>query len=119
VSGPKETAYDEQIAPLMRTIIAVCKVHNINMAATFALDHRGEESESEEGVDEPLYCTTVISVDESDAKGYRRVLDCRRVMHPPEPRLFAFTITNASPHHSPVTEPEMATGVDVGGEGGA
>jgi hypothetical protein len=25
----------------------------------------------------------------------------------------------SSPHHSPVTEPEMATGVDLGGEGGA
>ena len=34
----KEEIYDEQIAPLMDTIIQVCKEHKINMLADFDLD---------------------------------------------------------------------------------
>lgn len=92
MSGPKESAYDEHISPLIGKVIELCKAHGINAAMTFALDHRGEESDTVEGMDEPLYCTTVLPVDESDAKGYRRVNDCRRVMYPPAP-FVALTIT--------------------------
>ena len=95
MSGPKEAAYDEHISPLIGQVIGLCKEHGINAAMTFALDHRGEESDTEEGVDEPLYCTTVLPVDESDAKGYARVVACRKVMIPPSPPFIAMTIRTA------------------------
>lgn len=34
----KEQVYDEQISPLMETIIDICKAHKIAMIADFALD---------------------------------------------------------------------------------
>ena len=71
---PKEYAYDALIAPLMNEIISVCKAHNINMAATFVLDPNPDED------DRPLCCTTVLPVDKEDEAGYRRVMECRRVM---------------------------------------
>lgn len=40
--GPKEKIYDEQIAPLMTQIIAICKEHGLGMHATFVLD--GEDT---------------------------------------------------------------------------
>ena len=91
MSGPKETAYDAEIRPLMSRIIAVCKEHKINMAATFALDMADEEAR-EQGHEGPMMCTTVLPVDESDADGFKRVMDCRRVMYPPKPTLLAMTI---------------------------
>lgn len=36
--GPRETVYDEQISPLIKKIIAVCKEHSIPMLADFELD---------------------------------------------------------------------------------
>lgn len=86
---PKEVAYDEHISPLMEKIIAFCKEHKINMAATFALD------QNESG--EPLYCTTVLSsVDEADEAGTKRMLECYRVMQP-RPAFMAFTIISNKP----------------------
>lgn len=94
MSGPKETAYDQRIAPLMTQIIALCHEHKINMAATFALDPNHSE-ECYDGCDceEPIYCTTVLGVDESDKPGHQRILACRTVMCPPNPYFAAFTIT--------------------------
>jgi hypothetical protein len=34
----KEHVYDQQIAPLMEQIIAICKAHSINTHASFLLD---------------------------------------------------------------------------------
>jgi hypothetical protein len=85
----KEAAYDEHISPLMAQVIALCKEHKINMAETFALDHR------EDG--EPLYCTTLLqAVDPDDAPGIERVRQLRRVMYP-KATLMAFTIHGAKP----------------------
>jgi hypothetical protein len=50
--GPMERAYDDEIAPLMKQIIAACKRAGIPMIAQFQLD------EKDNG--EPLYCTTNI-----------------------------------------------------------
>lgn len=84
----KEQAYDEHISPLMTKVIALCKEHKINMAATFALDH------NEDG--EPLYCTTVLhDVDKDDAPGINRMQECRRVMYP-KPFFAAFTIVGGA-----------------------
>ena len=83
---PKEAAYDDLVSPLMAQIIALCKEHKINMAATFAL---GPAADSENG--DPLYCTTVLDVDKSEPKEIERILQCRRVMYP-RASFMAFTI---------------------------
>ena len=89
--GPKEAIYDAEIAPLMKRIIATCKAHGINAAATFVLDP-DEDSGS------ALRCTTVLPVDKSDEEGHAHILKLREVMCPPKPQLFAFTImTGAKP----------------------
>lgn len=78
----KESAYDEHIAPLMKQVIALCKEHKINMAATFALDP------NEDG--DTLFCTTVLhDVDPDDAPGIERMRECRRVMYP-QAKVWAF-----------------------------
>jgi hypothetical protein len=75
IDTTKETAYDEHISPLMTRVIALCKEHKINMAATFALDHNDEG--------QPIYCTTILhDVDKTDAPGIERMQQCRRVMYP-------------------------------------
>ena len=53
MSGPKETVYDEQIDPLMKRIIALCKEHQIQMVASFALDQSQED-------DSQVMCSTFI-----------------------------------------------------------
>jgi hypothetical protein len=57
--GPREIAYDTEIAPLMKKIIAACKAHGIPMLADFALD--GD-----------MQCTTAILVDKDDPPQYFR-----------------------------------------------
>jgi hypothetical protein len=84
---PKEAAYDDHVSPLMTQIIALCKEHSINMAATFAL---GPAPDSES--DEPLYCTTVLDLDRSAEKEIERIQQCRRVMYPPRADFAAFII---------------------------
>lgn len=81
----KERIYDDQISPLMAQIIKVCRDNNINMATTFSLDF-------DEEAEETLFCTTVIPIDESDEEGMSRIVACRKVMYPPEPQSFAFTV---------------------------
>lgn len=84
MTGPKEIAYDEQIAPLMAQIIALCKEHKINMAAQFALDANEDDGE-------PLFCTTCLPVDKKDEIGHERIVKLGRVMKP-SPQFAAFTI---------------------------
>jgi hypothetical protein len=82
---PKETIYDAEISPLMGQIIAICKQHKINMAATFSLDF-------DQGLDETLFCTTILPVDRADTDGYQAMQECRRVMELPA-SVYAMTIT--------------------------
>lgn len=51
--NPKETAYDNVIAPMMTAIIAACKEHDIGLAATFQLDFIN----TDEGY---MNCSTVV-----------------------------------------------------------
>lgn len=50
----KEEIYDNEIALLMKQIIAVCKRENLPMAAQFYLKEEHEET------GEPMFCSTVI-----------------------------------------------------------
>lgn len=84
---PKETAYDEQIFPLMEQIIAICKEHKINMTAGFSLG-------LDPGVDESLFCTTCLaSIDPFDVVGTERMLEARRALLHGSNQMVAITIT--------------------------
>ena len=50
----KEKVYDDEIAPLMKQIIEICKREQLPMTAQFYL----QEEREDDG--EPMYCTTVI-----------------------------------------------------------
>ncbi len=78
--GPKEAVYDNQIAPLMAQIIALCKEHKINMIADFCL---GPEADADaDGFGQDVFCTTSLPVDASDEAGVKRVNDVYRVLRP-------------------------------------
>lgn len=58
--GPKEKAYDDQIAPLMTQIITIAKEAGIPLLASFELDDDPESG--------PLACTTFILPGEASDK---------------------------------------------------
>lgn len=52
----KEKIYDEEIAPLMKQILEICKKNGIQMAAQFYLQDAEANPDGE-----PLYCTSFIN----------------------------------------------------------
>lgn len=86
-TGPKETVYDAEIAPLMKRIIATCKDAGISIHASFHLD--GD-----------LCCTTHIAA--PDNEDTDEAHDARQsfinkyeplARRATTPALFAYTIT--------------------------
>jgi hypothetical protein len=57
VTWDKEAIHDEQIAPLMTQIIAICKEHNIPMVAQFQYQDTEESG--------PGYVTTTLPIGEA------------------------------------------------------
>lgn len=53
----KEAIYDEQIAPLMTQIIAICKEHELPMVAQFQYANTEEDG--------PAYCSTALTFAEA------------------------------------------------------
>lgn len=53
----KESIYDEQIAPLMKQIIEICKAEQLPMNAQFYLKQQHPEADEENGA---MYATTSI-----------------------------------------------------------
>ncbi len=89
MTGPREKAYDEKIAPLMTEIIKVCKEHKIPMIASFELD-------LDRGQDNPLMCTTILLEDpkivhSSDLK------KAAQILRPNKP-IWAIATTIVGPH---------------------
>jgi hypothetical protein len=68
--GPKETVYDNEIAPLMTKIIEISKRENIGMHATFFLDR----FEGEDGEPDQHMCSTHIEHEDNDDIGRLRNL---------------------------------------------
>ncbi|MDO7908448.1 hypothetical protein Q5741_18770 [Paenibacillus sp. JX-17] len=50
----KEEIYDNEIAPLMKQIIEICKREQLPMTAQFYLKEQAEDT------GDPMYCSTVI-----------------------------------------------------------
>ena len=65
LKSDKEKIYDEQISPLMRQIIEVCKEHKIPLFANFGFDPV-PHVEDEEGRYPADRCTTSLMGDEYD-----------------------------------------------------
>lgn len=80
-----EAVYDEQIAPLMTQIIAICKEHKIPMFASFLYSRLDDD----EGTNN--FCTTLVNEDPHSKELQR----CNDIVHNglPENRLMAFRIT--------------------------
>lgn len=53
----KESVYDEQIAPLMKQIIEICKKEELYFVSQFYLKQEREDAEHE---NQAMYCTTAI-----------------------------------------------------------
>lgn len=86
-----EAIYDEQVAPLMAQIIAICKEHGVPMVATFQLNDGNADDPEGDGVG-PLCCTTAILPEGCDPK----LVDAYRVMKngwQAVPSMFAMTVT--------------------------
>ena len=69
----KEKLYDDHISGLMDQIIAACREHKINVAAQFSLGFDDDQGEM-------LYCTTVMTPDQSDVDGVAQIMRVRRTM---------------------------------------
>lgn len=68
-TGPKETVYDNEISPLMKQILDLCKANNINMVAVFYLDPvQGCEEET-------IRCKNLLARDRADKVGHAEVRD--------------------------------------------
>jgi hypothetical protein len=75
--GPKERVYDEQISPLVKQVIALCKEHNINAFMTFALD---PNPELDRGL---LRCTSCLMLDREDPAGWQMLSELHAVIASP------------------------------------
>jgi hypothetical protein len=81
----RESVYDEQISPLMRQIIAICKANGIPMFASFVFAPE-------------RFCTTNLPGPEDDA-ACARLARCNAEVASSDVSVLAITITT-------VTEPE-------------
>lgn len=79
----KEDVYDEQIAPLMAQIIAICKEHRIPLVAQFNYAATDEDG--------PSFCTTIIPASALDRDDDGQSQRMARVAKPP-PSFMALTV---------------------------
>lgn len=91
----RERVYDEQIAPLMRRVIATCKAHDIPMVFSAQLndDRAGDTDVDDNGEPIPeFYCTTILvnGGDEGDfANTGAKMMRASGHMRPDSPLSFA------------------------------
>lgn len=65
--GPKESAFDAHIRPLVDEVLRLCKEHKINFATYFALDEMLPNV--------VLQFRQALAVDETDLTGAKTVVD--------------------------------------------
>lgn len=76
----KEQIYDEQVAPLMKQVLSVCKEHKIAMVAQFAVPTED---------DPDLLCTSALLDDQYEP--HPHMIAALRVLKP-SPQAFSITI---------------------------
>ena len=79
----EEKAYDEKIGPLMTQIVAICREHNIPMAAQF--QYQDTEAEG------PGFCTTTLPFDGRTAPRLSGIMNAMKA-----PRAVALTETRVT-----------------------
>ncbi len=84
--GPRETAYDEKIFPLMKQIIEICKEHEIPHVCCFELDDQAEEGEDPD----IIFCSTAYV----PKTAHKTIKEAFHAVRKKEPEIFAFTITS-------------------------
>lgn len=96
-----ENVYDEQIAPLMTKIIAICKEHRLPMLASFQYQRDADEGEG--------FCTTTLPFDERIlAEHFSRAMNL--LSRSPGPRMSTITVVKADGSK----EVTMIAGLDGG-----
>ncbi len=83
-----EQVYDEQIAPLMAQVIAICQKHRMPLMASVTYAHGGDTGDGVQRM-----CTTFLTWDGRNPRNYQAALteiDKR-------PTMAAFTITKETP----------------------
>jgi hypothetical protein len=70
----KEKIYDEEIAPLLKKILEICKRENLGMAAQFYLKQEREDAEYE---NHSMFCTSFVIPGKNDIlEEHREQLTC-------------------------------------------
>jgi hypothetical protein len=74
----KEDIYDNEIAPLMKQILAICKREDLPMIAQFYLKEKRDEDEDEN----PMFCSSVILPPKEDMSpdAYKQLRAIRDIM---------------------------------------
>lgn len=67
--GPKEDAYDEEMAPLVAKLIALCKQNSVSVFMHFELD----AYEDDDGEEHSCMCTSSIPIGSRDDPGNIRI----------------------------------------------
>ena len=80
----KEEIYDQQISPLLKQILDICKSHKIAVLTEFCLGY------DEEYPDSQLCCTSALVTE--DHEPTERILEAFQVLKPSEPQFMAFTL---------------------------
>ena len=83
--GTREDIYDNEVSPLMKQVLEICKRAEIPLVASFRID------DGTEG-DEPLFCTSILPDDTSE-----HMQALARLAEPPRAHFAAFTITTSTP----------------------
>lgn len=86
---PKEAIYDEQVFPLMKQILDICKQHRIAMLASFDLGKDSSDDDSSR-----LLCTSHIL--EDDCEPFENLLAAKRELFR-QPTFMALTVTKGEP----------------------
>jgi hypothetical protein len=81
-----ESVYDDQIAPRIREIIAICTKHGLPMFANFQLTS-GHEADGA-----PMYCTTRIPADGEDQEKF----DALQAIAEPRTPFVAVTVVHTT-----------------------
>ena len=94
----REQIYDDEIAPLMTKIIAVCKENNIPMVFSAQLndDREGRTDVNDDGEDLSGFLCTTILLGEKFPHAHPKLVQAAAAIRPRRASFAAYTITSES-----------------------
>ena len=81
-----EKVYDEEISPLMKQIIQICKNNNIPMVASFVFENDEDKGEG--------HCTT--SINNIETRISNSITEAVKIIYARNPQSLAIAITKAN-----------------------